>query len=236
MLARRLAYLTSRASEMQGSERLADVLREERFAVKRFADSLNTLVGLYTKVGTESGEQVTAEQIEEAQDAVVKARAEAAVCVTAAGLPSGGIGKALPAPVPVPVAARGNKREAEVMVEKEEPKKKARVFTEPLAKEAIFTELQKMGFTKSSAKPEFKAFAKRNSEETVYALQVSDHAIRLKEGRRSALEAYRRAKAEDRAKVEVKPEGDCLSKGNDDDFVEHGFATSRALRLLFPFF
>jgi hypothetical protein len=89
-------------------------------------------------------------------------------------------------------------------------------------------------------KPEFKAFAKRNSGETVYALQVSDraidHAILLKEGRRSALEAYRRAKAEDRASVEVKPEGDCLSKGNDDDFVEHGFATSRALRLLFPFF
>jgi hypothetical protein len=127
-----------------------------------------------------------------------------------------------------------------------------------LSKQAIFTELHDMGFVKSSRHPRFEAFAKRNPGQTVYALQgikdgggnteddnieddnmEDDHPrdiiVQTKAGRRSALEAYRQAKAKDKAGVEVKAEGDCLSKGNDEDFVEFGFATSRALRLLFPF-
>lgn len=209
--------------------RSAEVLREEHFAAKRFADSLDTLAGLYAMAGPDGCGGVPPERIKEAEEAVEQARAETVACARAV--------TALPPPQEgTVIIVTDKKREAEVVVDKEEPKKKARVFTEPLTKETIFTELQTMGFAKSSAKPEFKGFAKRNSGETVYALQVIDHAILLKEGRRSALDAYRRAKAEDRAKVEVKPEGDCLSKGNDDDFVEHGFATSKTLRLLFTFF
>jgi hypothetical protein len=98
-----------------------------------------------------------------------------------------------------------------------------------------------MGFVKSSNHPQFEVFTQRNAGETVYALQgmkdspgdisAGDIIVQTKAGRRSALEAYRQAKAKDRANVEVKAEGDCLSKGNDEDFVEFGFATSRALRL-----